>query len=362
MVFSATEPFILDSVSIYPQNAGNITFELRNMANNGNLLLAKRTVSVSAGGYVKQTVPLEWVIAEGSDYRLVIKNGTSGQIGYNSSVSGTVFPFTLGGVAHVVSSFENKTQTYTNWYGIYDWTIRKSYCFSTPDTIVAPVVFPDILPDSVWSCQDTLLRASSHLTASYLWSNGQQLSAISVADSGTYRVTMTDISTGCSATDSVVVYRPVARIMQPDGTLCGDQLTVNYTADTSARVIWSGVAGVDTIPVLPVNTPGLYTVTVLTKEGCILTDTAIYTGIEPFPVVNLPEATSACGTVVLNAGNPGATYYWTPNGTTTQQNTITQTGIYTVSVTNIAGCTTHDTTLVTVFKNPEADFEYVAGW
>ena len=64
----------------------------------------------------------------------------------------------------------------------------------------------------------------------------------------------------------------------------------------------------------------------------------------PKPVVSLGNDTSICegGSLVLNAANPDAAYYWS-TGSTAQTITVIAGGSYRVLVTNSSGCMTGDT-------------------
>ena len=77
-------------------------------------------------------------------------------------------------------------------------------------------------------------------------------------------------------------------------------------------------------------------------------------GSNALPVVNLGNDTVACpGQVVLNAGNPYATYLWN-TGDTTQTITINTSGTYTVIVNKNYGCRNSDTITVTMKPIPYA--------
>ncbi|MDX2285249.1 MAG: hypothetical protein NW241_13875, partial [Bacteroidia bacterium] len=68
------------------------------------------------------------------------------------------------------------------------------------------------------------------------------------------------------------------------------------------------------------------------------------------PAVSLGPDQTACGSAVLNAGNPGASYLWN-TGDTTQTLTVTASGQYSVAVTDLNG-TGRDTVVVTVLPVP----------
>ncbi len=86
-----------------------------------------------------------------------------------------------------------------------------------------------------------------------------------------------------------------------------------------------------------------------TAEGCASQRTAVTVDVNPSPIVALND-TAACGSLVLDAGNAGATYQWS-NGVGTQTSTINSSGTYAVTVTN-AGCTTIDSAAVAIFVPP----------
>ena len=75
------------------------------------------------------------------------------------------------------------------------------------------------------------------------------------------------------------------------------------------------------------------------------------------PSVQLGNDTTICvgESVILDAGNPGATYTWSGSLETTQTRTVTQTGSYVVYVTNADGCTGIGSVNVTVNNIPTAN-------
>ncbi len=78
------------------------------------------------------------------------------------------------------------------------------------------------------------------------------------------------------------------------------------------------------------------------------------------PVLELGSNITVCDEVTLDAGNPGNDYAWS-TGETTQTITVTETGTYSVTVTNpSSGCSVTDNITVTVNYTPEASFTYTA--
>ncbi len=129
-----------------------------------------------------------------------------------------------------------------------------------------------------------------------------------------------------------------------DVNICSGQ-SATLTATGGASYTWSNNAGnTASVTVTPVATT-TYTVTV-TQNGCTATD-QVTVNVSPSPVVNLANATLCSGnSLVLNAGNVGASYIWSTNATT-QTITVTSGGTYSVTVTNAGNCATSGTSVVT---------------
>lgn len=159
-----------------------------------------------------------------------------------------------------------------------------------------------------------------------------------------FTATIQDLGSGC---DSLIErYLNVSGTPEvnlgPDQTIC-DGTPLVLTADSSTSYLWSTGA---TTRAITVSTGGTYSVTVTNAAGCDATD-AIVINVNPKPVVDLGPNISTCvGTpVLLDAGNPGATYSWS-TGATTQTLNVTTNGAYIVTVTGTNGCITKDTITV----------------
>lgn len=113
LIFDAYVPFVLKSVLVYADVAGNRTVEVRD--SDGNVLKSK-TVYIPAG---EQRVQLNMAIPEGDDLRL----GTSGQSNMYRSDSGVDYPYEVWGVLHIdrSSAFGDPLSYY---YFYYDWEIE----------------------------------------------------------------------------------------------------------------------------------------------------------------------------------------------------------------------------------------------
>jgi gliding motility-associated-like protein len=175
----------------------------------------------------------------------------------------------------------------------------------------------------------------------FLWNPGgynTQTITVSPTTTTNYTYTVTSLA-GCTRTDTMTVFvnpLPVANA-GPDQMVC-DGSTATLTATGGTSYLWSpgGMTG-SSIYVTPSN-PTVYTVQVTDANGCKSSDT-VSVGINPVPTAVLSPAFFCVGSsTTLDAGNPGSTYLWYPNGETTQTITVSDSGYYEVQITNGAGC------------------------
>lgn len=144
-------------------------------------------------------------------------------------------------------------------------------------------------------------------------------------------------STGCES-DLVeviaAVHDPIDLDMEDTIRACyGDVVSLDPGPDF-IDYEWSTGA---TTQAIDVSTPGAYTVWVTGPTGCIESKTVMVEFYE-IPVVDLGEDQYHCegDSIVLNAGSfmSGTEYLWN-TGAATQTITVTNTGIYSVEVTNV---------------------------
>lgn len=202
------------------------------------------------------------------------------------------------------------------------------------------------------------LGGTATLTAlgapNYVWNPGNLVGnsiSVSPTQTTTYIVTGNGIN-GCSDSDSVTVFvNPLpAANAGPDQMIC-EGTTTSLTATGGVSYYWSTTgANVPTIYVNPLM-PQIYAVQVTDANGCKAWDT-VSVGINPTPVANLSPAFICVGTsTVLDAGNPGSTYLWSPYGETTQTITVSDSGYYDVIIISPNGCIGYAGTDVTVGGN-----------
>ncbi|MFN0276533.1 MAG: PKD domain-containing protein [Chitinophagales bacterium] len=184
-------------------------------------------------------------------------------------------------------------------------------------------------------------------------------------------VGMTDLiapESGCGLGDDVSI---TVEITNFGGTTVTD-VPVNYQVGTSAVVtetypgpLEGGASDTYTFTAGASFSPaGDYDVTVWTSfggDGNESNDTyaTTVTSLET-PVIDLGPNQTICDEYIIDAGNPGATYDWS-TGASTQTIVVTETGTYSVTVTDPeTGCAVTDAITVTVNYSPTASFTYTS--
>lgn len=204
----------------------------------------------------------------------------------------------------------------------------------------------DLGPNQNLCAGQILTLDAGNAGAEYLWSNGETTQTISANVAGTYTVSVTSPE-GCVGSDALTLVNAATPNVDlgTDITACeGESVTLSNDYP-GATTIWSTGA---TSPSILVSSTGTYSVRVTLVTGCFDTDTVQVT-VNPVPTVSLGSDSTICEgeTLVLNAGNPGATYLWS-NGATTQSITVGTENLYAVTATNTFGCTDSDEVWVEV--------------
>lgn len=222
---------------------------------------------------------------------------------------------------------------------------------------VNPVV--SVIPVAPQICPGNTVQISASGANSYVWSSGLSAGAsqtVSPANTTTYNVTGTDIN-GCSGTASVTVTvlpDAVINISPASPQICsGNSVTLNASGATSYN--WSGTLGSGSSKtVSPTNTT-TYTVTGTNSNGCSGSASVTVT-VHPNPVISIsPVAAQICPGESLNFIATGAnTYNWSgglgsgPSQTVSPVSSTT----YTVTGTDINGCTSTSSITVTILTPP----------
>lgn len=168
---------------------------------------------------------------------------------------------------------------------------------------------------------------------------------------GTYTLTVTHPESGCTAAKDVVVDPPLTLTPGVSGgdKLCPNGILTLTAAPGFAKYQWS----TDTItPDLTVSQVGTYTVTVTDANQCTGTESVTVTLAQPpNPAIGVPPILCSGSTATLDAGDGYDKYKWS-GGAETQTITVDKAGLYSVTVTDINGCTGTASALLNVVTSP----------
>jgi gliding motility-associated-like protein len=191
----------------------------------------------------------------------------------------------------------------------------------------------------------SLLLDAANAGSSYTWQDNSHNQTLNVNSAGTYSVTVTNASS-CSASDAVVVSTQAMAdaTINAVAPMCVNGGTVTITAAQTGGV-WSGAGFTDNTSGVfhpDVSGAGNFNVSYTIAGNCGDND-QITVQVNPAPVVNLGPDTVFCtgSSVMLDAGNAGATYHWQDNSASQQLNVATA-GTYSVTVTNGFNCSNTD--------------------
>jgi hypothetical protein len=316
-------------------------------------------------------------------------NGTGSSAGANFSYQWTTTDGNILSGATTLSPVVNQAGTYT-----LTVTNNQNFCTATDlTTVVGSTATPEAEagPGMTLTCSSasTTLNGTGSSTGgnfAYAWTtaNGNIVSGANtlmpVVDAvGTYTLTVTNTSHGCTKTDQTTVSSNTAAPTSAAGsdmvlTCATTSLQLNgnnSSAGANFSYQWSTasgniVAGANTLTPT-VDEPGTYCLLVTnTSNGCTASDCANVSENTAAPIANAgsaPPLTCATTSVTLNgsasSSGPNFSYLWTTtngnivSGGTTTMPVVDAAGIYTIRVTNSDnGCTA--TSNVTVNANTAA--------
>lgn len=259
--------------------------------------------------------------------------------------------YASGGTDYQWSNGGYGDEIYVKNTGIYVVTVTNEFgCTNTAHHSITANPQPHIvITGDTTFCQGS----SSHLTVlggnSYLWSTGAATQTTTISHSGTYTVTVTN-NNGCSASKSIqisTIPAPIGNIVGETRICEGERTLLTATGGTS--YIWNDGS---TEPTLSVTQAGTYTVTISNEEGCTSIVSKNVTTL-PRPNATIIGNTELCaGNSTTLIANGGISYLWNDSTSTSFKN-ISETGTYSVLVTDNNGCSAVASTTVIVNEAPD---------
>jgi large repetitive protein len=193
----------------------------------------------------------------------------------------------------------------------------------------------------------------------YAWASAGGTNAMGTGFSaGTYTVTITD-NNGCAATASVTITQPpsLTAIMGiPTNTMCNggnnSSVSVTVTGGTSAyNYVWTPTGGSSSAATG--LSAGTFTVNITDINGCTASASVTISSPTALSVTLNPTGLTCWGAdngsiVATPAGGTSPyTYAWTPTGGNAATASNLAAGTYTVTISDINGCTTTASAIVT---------------
>ena len=326
-----------------------------NSINNNNLANGTYTVTATDANGCEATVTGEVLMANSP--QITVDNTTNETCGLDNgaievSVTGGLAPYTFAWSNASSAQNQNNlscntyTLTVTDANGCSTNTSVTILCFDAPTvSLVANATTCGLDNGSV-----TATPAGGTGLISYNWNpaqpNANSINNLAAAD---YTVTISDAN-GCTATSSINVATSSAPVLTEGNIVlatCGQAngqatvITNNGTAPYSYE--WNTSPAQNTATASNIAS-GLYGVTVTDALGCT-DDLSVTVGNANGPSATTVDGAALCGTpegsltVTANGGSGGYTYVWSdPSSQTTAVATGLLPGVYTVTVTDSAGC------------------------
>ncbi len=274
--FDANESFILESVDVFTNQAGERKIVL--FDNEGNIV-HEHTEDVPESDNVAHTIELNFQISAGNSYRLTTNNdvsianfgGENPQLKRSSS-DNLNFPYTYNGIVSVNGSYwyGNGGSFMTDYYYyFYNWNI-KTICSSARTPVEVRIGSGESLSIDITSnCPyDSLtLNASGNFT-SFEWDNSSTNQNITIFEEGTYEVIAYD-SAGCAATSSIEIPSINSFEITSNENLCEGSTIYLQSIIGLESYFWNTE---ETSSVISINSSGTYSVTAEDENGCELFD------------------------------------------------------------------------------------------
>lgn len=245
---------------------------------------------------------------------------------YNSIVGATQ----IGTGTVFTSSVFTTPGTYTVYAGNCPGTYREP-------AIITVVATPTLSAPSATICgsQSVTLTASGATT--YTWSTGSNSSTTAVTPTATTIYTVSGSTNGCigQSTVSVLLQALPSFTLIPSSTIiCTNQTITINSSGSAGTYSWNTGA---TTPSINVTTFGIYTATLTNGCGTVVNTVNIQDGPASGVALSASDNTICPGgTVTLTASGTG-TFAWSTTTLNVPSVTVSTSGIYFVTITNICG-------------------------
>ena len=230
-------------------------------------------------------------------------------------------------------------------------------CADTINVLVHSVPDNFIAADSLRVCGNAQLLDAGAGYVSYLWSTGDTTQTIQVNQTGMYSCTVSNEH--CASTDSVFVSLVSMAVLTNDTTICtGNSLQLEATNNSSYQTIsWSSGGSAQTEWVIPSQNTLYYCTASNVYQSC--TDSVLVNISMPVTALQATPSAVLCVDDSLRLEGSGALSYAWSNGVQDGISFVpTATATYTVTGSDVFGCSSTQT--ITVVVNPRPNVGVVS--
>ncbi|MBL4656693.1 MAG: PKD domain-containing protein, partial [Flavobacteriales bacterium] len=287
----------------------------------------------------------------------------------SSTGNAATYNWTINGGATPTSPDQNPGAVTFNTPGTYMITLETTSCcglaYTEQEIEVIDIVNVDIGNDTAVCFTDALpIFDAGNPGADYVWTlNGAPVpgtaQTLQATVPGNYSVTVTYGSCSNSASLNFNIFTFLTVDLGGDTSIClNDPFPTLDAGLPNMSYNWS----LDGNPIgtnaqtLATTIPGIYSIIITSATGCQGTDSLKVSLSEP--TVNLGSDKSVCDNEpfpVLNAANPGSSYFWFRDGSSVGIDSIeyltTAGGIHSVFIINEFGCIAGDSVTLTVLAS-----------
>ena len=314
----------------------------------------------------------------------------------NSTVSGAVYSWTGPTNGTPAGTTPTHDSTDVSVSGSYTLTVTDPINGCSSTTTI-PVYNDTSMPDiqtgttptiTCSSLTVTLQGTSTHTNVSYSWTgpgsnqpsgSTPSNSSTDIDTDGTYTLTVTDITNGCSTSQIISVtsntivpsFNSISTAASSNSVITCTNASLSYTASASGgnNINWNGPSGPISGNPINISSPGDYTVTATDpSNGCSVDSVITISTNTISPSISSAMSSSDslyCASPTVNfsatSTNTDVAYSWSgPNGylsNTQNPSGINTPGHYTLTITDpTSGCSTSSVVSITQGTNPSVSF------
>lgn len=221
------------------------------------------------------------------------------------------------------------------------------------DSVVVLVhEIPEVkLKEDTTICAGETIILSANISGKYIWSSNESTNEIEIDSAGLFSLEIEN-EFGCKGMDSMELFIQELPILDlgNDTAICkGTSIMFDSEHNTFMNHKWN--TG-DLTSRITVSSEGSYKLTIIDSIGCTITD-SIDLVVNELPNLNLGKDTSICAgkSVVLTSENSGLDNLWNTLETTNSIS-VTESGTYSVKISDNKGCTKSDSIVVLVTNLP----------